>query len=214
MLINIEFSGEIHLYYHKQFHHDYLTKPFSRSEKNEVSEKVEKVFLNLLLTSEEITVSSSSESSKSKFLDLSVFIFLNIRDSPKTDPSSLAFALLTLFLNSSWKSWFIRIQCEDLLRNRLGLWITSSVSWSQRWDFASLKVILSFTLFRSWLTKLFAWGLYLDHLEYENLNSPFRMFVTVSEWYSDSKGVYPAISLKIVIPRAQRSIFSSYPPPK
>ena len=38
-----------------------------------------------------------------------------------------------------------------------------------------------------------------------NLNYPLTMLAMVSLWYSDSKGVYPVISLKMVTPRAHMS---------
>lgn len=153
-------------------------------------------------------LSSSSESSSSKVLLLSNFMLLNNFLLLALFPSSLGTALIILFLNSWWKSSWTVISKEEFLLN-FCLWDECNhiCFWACKID------SLSSTGFRRPFMKDRMAKLYLFQRIESKLKHPFLIFLTVSQWYSDSNGVFPSTIWNRVTPSAQRSTLSSYPPP-
>lgn len=148
------------------YHQTSLRNDFDSSPKKLADENVSKVPRKLEVATGDTKHSSLSLSSNSKLSELSTFIFLRIFFSSSSNPSSLDIALISFSLNSLWNSSFTYIFWERLFfSDGMGEKLDISPSVIHKCSLASSIVILLSTLFNSFPTKFFRWGLYLDHLE-------------------------------------------------
>lgn len=127
-------------------------------------------------------LSSSEESSNLKFY-LSSTLLLNILPSSLLLlPSSFETECFRMLLNSAWKLSFMRMSWDDILRTLFG---SSLASCIHKCFSACCRLILWSAFLRRLLTKHLRLELYLSHCSLLYMINPVRMFLTVSEWYSD-----------------------------